>query len=138
MGFGVRVATGITEKKGGMITSSTGKRTAGETWGQAATWCDYAGMLDGRRAGVTVLADPANFRASGWHNRDYGLMVANAFGREALKQGAKSAVTVKAGETLRLRYAAVLHAGTGYDPAEAGRRLLDDWARAAGRSSSAY
>jgi hypothetical protein len=32
-------------------------------------------------------------------------------------QGAKSAVTVKKGESLRLLYAAMLHDGKDYDPA---------------------
>ena len=56
------------------------------------------------------MADPANFRPSWWHNRDYGLMVANPFGRESMKQGVKSVVRVNRGETLRLRFGAVLHA----------------------------
>jgi len=62
------------------------------------------------------MADPANFRPSWWHNRDYGLMVANPFGREAMKQGAKSAVTVKRGESLRLRFGAVIHQGRVENP----------------------
>jgi hypothetical protein len=111
MGFGVRVATAITEKNGGLITSSSGLKTAKATWGQAAEWCDYSGTVDGRKLGITVMPDPRNFRPSWWHNRDYGVFVANAFGREAMKQGAKSVVTVKRGETFRLRYGAVIHDG---------------------------
>lgn len=110
MGFGVRVATGITEKAGGCVTSSTGLKTAKSTWGQPAEWCDYSGKVGGTEIGITLLANPVNFRPSWWHNRDYGLMVANPFGREAMKQGAKSAVTVKRGETFRLRFAAAIHA----------------------------
>jgi hypothetical protein len=111
MGFGVRVATAITEKNGGVVTSSSGLKTAKATWGQPAQWCDYSGAVDGQQVGITLMADPANFRPSWWHNRDYGLMVANPFGQEAMKQGAKSAVTVKRGETFRLRYGAVIHDG---------------------------
>jgi hypothetical protein len=111
MGFGVRVATAITEKNGGVVTSSSGLKTAKTTWGQPAQWCDYSGAVDGQQVGITLMADPANFRPSWWHNRDYGLMVANPFGQEAMKQGAKSATTVKRGETFRLRYGAVIHNG---------------------------
>lgn len=111
MGFGARVATGITEKNGGLITSSAGLKTAKATWGQPAEWCDYSGTVDGQNLGITVMPDPKNFRPGWWHNRDYGVFVANAFGREAMKQGAKSAVTVKRGGSLRLRYGAVIHDG---------------------------
>lgn len=123
MGFGVRMATALTEKNGGAIVSSAGRRSARDTWGQPADWCDYSGLVEGRPAGVTLMAHPANFRPSWWHNRDYGLMVANPFGREAMKQGAKSAVTVPPGEVLRLRFAAALHAGTGFDPGQAFREF---------------
>ncbi|MFM1767613.1 MAG: hypothetical protein RJA22_142 [Verrucomicrobiota bacterium] len=116
MGFGARVATALTEKNGGTLTSSTGLRTAKGTWGRAADWCDYSGTLAGQPAGVTLWAHPDNFRPSWWHNRDYGVFVANPFGRAAMKQGDRSAVTVKRGELLRLRFAAIIHAGPGHDP----------------------
>lgn len=111
MGFGVRVATAITEKNGGVIKSSSGMKTAKTTWGQPADWCDYSGAVNGQQVGITLMADPANFRPSWWHNRDYGLMVANPFGQEAMKQGAKSAVHVKRGKIFRLRYGALIHDG---------------------------
>lgn len=118
MGFGVRVATALAEKNGGVISSSSGWRTAKKTWGQPADWCDDSGVVDGQPAGITLMAAPANFRPSWWHNRDYGLMVANPFGREAMKQGTPSAVTVKRGDPLRLRFGAVFHRGSGYDPGQ--------------------
>jgi len=124
MGFGARVATAITEKNGGVITSSTGLKTAKATWGQPAEWCAYLGTVDGRSVGVTLMADPRNFRPSWWHHRDYGVFVANPFGRDAMKQGAKSAVTVKRGEDFRLRFGAAVHAGSGFDPAAAVREGL--------------
>ena len=117
LGFGARVATGITEKNGGLITSSSGLKTAKATWGLAAEWCDYSGTVEGQGLGITLMAGPANFRPSWWHNRDYGLMVANPFGRAAMKQGDKSAVTVKRGESFRLRFAAAVHQGSGVQPA---------------------
>ncbi len=109
MGFGVRVATPITEKTGGLITTSTGGKTAKATWGKAFDWCDYAGVIGDRRVGVTLMPDPANFRPSWFHNRDYGLMVANSFGRNSMKQGEVSRVEVKKGEQLRLRFGLLLH-----------------------------
>jgi hypothetical protein len=109
MGLGVRVATPITEKNGGVIASSTGAKTAQATWGKAFAWCDYAGVIGDRRVGVTLMPDPANFRPSWFHNRDYGLMVANPFGRKSMNQGDVSRVEVKHGEKLRLRFGLLLH-----------------------------
>ena len=110
MGLGVRVATKITEKNGGIIAASTGAKTAQATWGKSFEWCDYSGDLGDRRVGVALMADPANFRPSWFHNRDYGLMVANPFGRKSMKQGDQSRVEVKPGEKLRLRFGVLLHA----------------------------
>ncbi|MBX3450223.1 MAG: PmoA family protein [Planctomycetaceae bacterium] len=130
MGFGVRLATPLIEKNGGAITNSTGLVTAARTWGQVAEWCDYSGTSEDRPVGITVVAGPDNFRESWWHNRDYGLMVANPFGRAAMKQGLASTVTVKPGESLRLRFVAIVHDGSDYDPAKAVADILADRKRA--------
>ena len=108
MGFGARIATPFTEKDGGVIRSSTGKQTARETWGRPAQWCDYSGRGP-RSGGIMLLASRGNFRESWWHNRDYGVFVANPFGRAALQQGARSAVTIERGESLRLSFGAFVH-----------------------------
>ncbi|MCP5525570.1 MAG: PmoA family protein [Verrucomicrobiales bacterium] len=109
MGFGARVATPITEKNGGRIRSSAGLETAKVTWGQPADWCDYSGRMGDRRAGLLLMADPVNFRPSWWHNRNYGLTVANPFGRAAMRQGDPSLVTVPRGAPFRLRFAALVY-----------------------------
>lgn len=124
MGFGVRVATGLSEKKGGEIISSDGLRTAKATWGKPAIWCDYSGRIENRHVGVTVMPSPRNFRGSWWHNRDYGLMLANPFGRSAMKQGEISQVSVAPGEQLELRFAVVLHDQVDYSPAKAYQHFL--------------
>ena len=108
MGFGARMATPFTEKNGGVLRSSTGKETARETWGQPAAWCDYSGTGE-KSGGIMLMANSTNFRESWWHNRDYGVFVANPFGRQAMKQGARSEITVAQGETLRIRFGALVH-----------------------------
>lgn len=123
MGFGARVATSITEKNDGVILSSTGKRTAKDTWGQAADWCDYSGLISGMPAGITLMSSPDNFRPSWWHNRDYGVFVANPFGRKAMGQGDVSSVVVEPGDQLNLEFAAVIHEGTTYSPQDWFKRL---------------
>ncbi len=124
MGFGARVATAITEKNGGVITSSSALKTAKNTWGQPAEWCDYSGNAEGGACGITLLSDATNFRPSWWHNRDYGVFVANPFGRAAMKQGDKSAVVVRRGENLRLRFGAAIHSGPSFVPNSAYRDFL--------------
>ncbi len=109
MGFGARVATPLTEKNGGVILSSVGKRTARATWGQSAEWCDYSGQLGNTPVGITLMASPDNFRKSWWHNRNYGVFVANPFGRAAMKQGKKSTVSVAEGKSFRVVFGASIH-----------------------------
>jgi putative membrane-bound dehydrogenase-like protein len=126
MGFGARIASDCTESKGGTLLNSHGVKSARVTWGKPAAWCDYSGTKDGQRIGITLMPGPKNFRESWWHNRDYGVFVANAFGREAMKQGVKSAVEVKKGESLRLVYGAMLHDGKDYDPASEYKHFVED------------
>jgi hypothetical protein len=119
MGFGARVATQITEKNGGRILSSQGLESAKKTWGQPAAWCDYSGVINQQPLGVLLMASPSNFRESWWHNRDYGVFVANPFGRQAMRQGEKSSVKVPQGQSLTLRFGALFHEGLQVDlPAE--------------------
>ena len=55
------------------------------------------------------MAAPENFRASWFHSRDYGLIVANPFGKKAMTGPSDDSVPpdqtpVAAGETLRLQF----------------------------------
>lgn len=110
MGLGVRLASDLREDGGsGRILSSEGLRGARQTWGQAATWCDYAGDLDGQPVGITIMAAPQNARPSWWHNRGYGFFAANLFGRAAMRQGPQSKLVVKPGESLNLGYGILIH-----------------------------
>jgi hypothetical protein len=109
MGLGIRVATPIMGIKDGRLLDSEGRVGEKQVWGNAARWCDYAGPVDGKHTGMTLLAHPDNFRPSWLHARDYGFVAMNPFGRQAMKKGPRSKVVVKAGESLRLRYGVLLH-----------------------------
>jgi len=111
MGLGVRVATPITVKNGGRILNGAGAKNEKETWGKTSEWCDYSGTIDGELVGVTLMPHPKNFRPSWFHSRDYGVLVANPFGRNAFTRGEKSQVPVRAGETFKLRFAVLVHSG---------------------------
>lgn len=110
MGFGLRFATPITVKHGnGALKNSSGGENEAGTWGQRADWCAGYGELDGEIVGAMIMLDPANFRPSWFHSRDYGLVVANPFGKKAMtapddESVPADATTVAAGEELNLGF----------------------------------
>ncbi len=85
MGLGIRINTPLTVKfgSGAMLNTEGGANEKG-TWGKQAKWCAAMGVLDGKRVGAVVMPNPENFRASWFHSRDYGLIVANPFGKKAM------------------------------------------------------
>lgn len=110
MGLGVRVNTKISVQYGqGHITNAEGLRDGNEVWGKASDWIDYGGNIDDNYVGMAILPDVKNFRPSWYHARDYGYVAANPFGREAMKQGEKSAITVKQGEELHLGFGILIY-----------------------------
>ena len=109
MGLGARLSTSLTEKAGGQIISSDGLKGAAETWGKQAAWCDYSGKIGEQLVGITIFPSPQNAHACWWHNRDYGVFVANPFGKRAGHVDGK--LTVKKGESLRLKFHVVFHEG---------------------------
>jgi hypothetical protein len=111
MGLGLRVATPLAVVRGGRITDSEGRVNEAQVWGRQADWCAYGGEIDGKRAGVLLMPDPGNFRLSWFHARDYGLLEANPFGRNAFTKGEKSRVIIKDGDTLRLRFGVLIWGG---------------------------
>ena len=137
MGLGVRVATPLRAEQRtrgemigpgcGTITDAEGRTNGEGVWGNASPWCDYGGELESQRVGVTLMCHPDNPRPSWFHARDYGLLVANLFGRRAFHHGEESRITVEPGQSLRLRYGVYIYTvPDGEKPAldEAYRRYL--------------
>ncbi len=113
--FGVRVAASmkVDAKKGGQIVNSRGQ-TNGDAWGQFADWVDYHGPVDGETVGIAILLHHSNFRhPARWHVREYGLFAANPFAEKGFPADDRSqgSHTIKAGESLTLRYRVLLHRG---------------------------
>lgn len=109
MGLGARLSTSLTEKAGGRIISSDGLKTAAETWGKQAAWCDYSGTIGDSVIGITIIPSPQNAHPCWWHNRDYGVFVANPFGKRAGHADGK--LIVKKGDSLRLKFHVMFHEG---------------------------
>jgi len=122
----VRVATPMDVPNGGRIENSYGGINERETWGYAAHWCDYSGVVSGARVGIAVLDHPLSCRyPTYWHVRDYGLMGANPFALKAYTNGMKDgSYLLRSGEEMRFVYRVIVHLG---DACEAGvrRQYLD-------------
>lgn len=110
MGLGIRLNTPLTVKfgSGRMLNSEGGENEKG-TWGKQAKWCAASGVVEGERVGAAIMPAPGNFRTSWFHSRDYGLIVANPFGKKAMTGSNDSNVTpdstlVRTGETFRLGF----------------------------------
>ena len=112
--LGIRVATSMREKVGGVVVNAEGKQATKECWGQPSKWVDYTGQVDGQTHGVAIMDHPANFRPSRYHVRDYGLFSVSPFGEGAYqndKTKAQPVVLEKGKPALRVRYALYVHAG---------------------------
>jgi len=101
------------EVAAGSAKSSAG-HTGGAVWGKRARWVHYSGPIGGKPMGVTIYDHPHNPRhPTWWHARKYGLFAANPFGIHDFegKPAGTGDLALGQGETLRLRYRVVLHAG---------------------------
>jgi hypothetical protein len=112
--FGIRLATSMTEDKGGRMVNADGAETEKNVWGKRSSWVDYYGSVGQDTVGVAVFDNPANPRyPTYWHSRAYGLLAANIFGVRDFT-GDKSqngSLTIGPGEPLRFRYRIVIHPG---------------------------
>lgn len=87
-----------------------------EAWGKRAKWCDYSGLVNGRRAGIALFDHPQNPRfPTWWMVRDYGLLAANPFGQhefEKLSNENVGDLKIPAGQSVTFRYRILFHVGT--------------------------
>ena len=87
-----------------------------DAWGKRAKWCDYSGLVNGRRVGIALFDHPQNPRfPTWWMVRDYGLFAANPFGQhefEKISNGNVGDLKIAAGQSVTFRYRLVLHVGS--------------------------
>lgn len=112
--FGIRLATSISEDKGGRMVNAEGAEGEKNVWGKRSPWVDYYGPVNGQTVGIAIFDHPSNPRyPTYWHSRAYGLFAANPFGVRDFT-GDKSqdgSMTVQSGKGLRFRYRVVIHPG---------------------------
>jgi Family of unknown function (DUF6807) len=110
--FGIRLATSMSEDKGGRMVNAEDKDGEKNVWGKRSAWVDYYGTVDGKPVGVTIHDDPRNPRhPTYWHSRAYGLLAANPFGVRDFT-GDKTldgSMNVARGDSVTFRYRVVIH-----------------------------
>lgn len=109
MGFGIRLVKELAPKWGGRYLAAHGGQDEKGIFGTQADWVDASGEVAGERVGVTLVDRSAGARRAFLHARDYGWLLANAFGRRSYTQGESGALTIPPGGQLSLQYALVLH-----------------------------
>ena len=112
--FGIRLATPLSEAKGGKMVNAEGGQTEKEVWGKRSPWVDYFGPVDGKTVGVAVMDHPSNPRhPTYWHARAYGLLAANIFGVHDFTSDKTQdgSLTIEAGKSVTFRYRIVIHPG---------------------------
>ncbi|MBO3842523.1 MAG: PmoA family protein [Candidatus Brockarchaeota archaeon] len=110
----IRVNEKIKVDNGGKIENSFGGINEAETWGKRAAWCDYSGIVDGKKVGITAFDHVDNFRyPTYWHVRNYGLMTANMFGISAFTNSPRNRgdYVLPKEEELRFKYRVLVHEG---------------------------
>lgn len=99
----------VNANKGGRMENCYGAVGEAECWSKRAHWCDYHGIVNGKRVGIAAFDHAQNLRfPTHWHIRDYGLFAANPWywcGDH----------TIPEGETLTFRYRVLVHAGDTQD-----------------------
>ncbi len=105
--MGIRIAGTMKPdaKKGGKLINSHGN-VDGDAWGKAAPWVAYTGPVEGETLSIVIFNHPSSFRyPNHWHARTYGLCAGNPFGlSDFVGNGQNGAYTLKAGESMTLRY----------------------------------
>lgn len=117
--FAARMVPALSVDSGGVLLSSTGGMNAEGTFAQEADWADYWGTRNGVAEGLAILNHPDNaWTPPPWFTRDYGFFSPTPF--NWMENGY---LELALGETLRLRYRVVVHAGSTEDA-----RIADHYA----------
>ena len=111
--IGMRLRPAFDEKNGGIAINAEGLRGEKEARGKASRYLLWKTNIAGAPAGVAILDHPENYNAPArWHLRSFGFFTANPFARQVFDEKAPSAAkSLRAGESLRLRYRVLVYNG---------------------------
>jgi hypothetical protein len=105
--FSARVMPDLSVQSGGTLVNAEGALGEKGTYGVRSAWCDYSGRHCGTTEGLAIFDSPSNpWFPSRWFTRDYGF-----FSPTPMEWLGQDGLYLKQGETLRLNYRVVVHAG---------------------------
>lgn len=105
--FSARVEPELSVKSGGTLVNAEGAFSEKGTYGIPSGWCDYSGRHCGTTEGIAIFDSTSNpWHPSKWFTRDYGF-----FSPTPMEWLGQEGFHLKQGETLRLSYRVVVHAG---------------------------
>lgn len=106
--FSARMTPALSVAQGGALVNAEGDANEKGTFGKVSPWCDYSGVRDGKAEGLAILQHPANpWHPAPWFTRDYGFFSPTPmFWPEN-----GTHIDLPKGESLRLRYRVLVHAG---------------------------
>lgn len=109
--LGLRLGTAFEESHGGRASNAEGISGWERLRGSRSAWVDWQATIDGERVGVAVMDHPSNFRfPTPWHVRDYALLFASPFAaRDYSPTAPDGSLTLKAGDSLHVRYRILVH-----------------------------
>jgi hypothetical protein len=111
--IGMRLRPAFDEMNGGIAINAEGLRGEKDARGKASRYLLWKTTIDKAPVGVAILDHPENYNAPArWHLRSFGFFTANPFARQVFDEKAPSAAkSLRAGESLRLRYRVLVYAG---------------------------
>lgn len=116
--FSARIDPDLSVKQGGMMINSEGASGEKATFGVGSPWIDCYGTRKTGVEGIVLMQHPSNkWYPSPWFTRDYGFISPTPMYWPADDK----ATSLKKGETIKLRYRVLVHAG---DTREAGISAL--------------
>lgn len=118
--FSARIDPDLSVKQGGVMINTEGATGEKATFGVGSPWIDCYGERKTGIEGIVLMQHPTNkWYPSPWFTRDYGFVSPTPMYWPADDK----ATLLKKGETIKLRYRVLVHAG---ETREAGISLLFD------------
>ena len=107
--FSGRMDPALAVTNGGTMINAEGEKGEKATFGKPSPWIDCYGTRGGKTEGMAIMQHPSNeWYPSPWFTRDYGF-----FSPTPMYWPADDKATVmKKGETIKLKYRVLVHAGT--------------------------
>jgi hypothetical protein len=107
--FSGRIDPALAVTNGGTMINAEGEQSEKGTFGKASAWIDCFGKRGDKIEGMAIMQHPGNnWYPSPWFTRDYGF-----FSPTPMYWPADDKATVlKKGDTIKLKYRVLVHAGT--------------------------